>query len=83
MGNGIKDFVSLDNTIQYLQCLDASSGYRSAIRIRFGPETSYACFMEVLSTLRLWGDHKYYWLDVRHNPMTIYVVLRPPEPVLN
>jgi len=82
-GNGISDFVSLDNTLQCLQCLDGGSGQEAGIRIRFGPQVSYACFMEVLSMLWAWGDHTYYWLDVRHNPTTIYVILRPPEPVLN
>lgn len=81
-GNGINDFISLDATRQYLQCL-TSSNPKAALRLRFGPETSYACFMEVLSLLRIWGDYKYYWLDVRHNPMTIYVILRSPAPISN
>ena len=82
-GDGINDFASLDITRQYLQCLDGSSDRRAAIRIQFGPEASYACFMEVLSTLWVWGKYKYYWLDVRHNPMTIYVILRSPAPISN
>jgi hypothetical protein len=82
-GNGINDFICLDNARQYIQALTSDSGQGAGIRLAFRPEASYACFMEVLNMLDVWGEPKNYWLDVRHNPMKIYVIACPPEPTVN
>ena len=82
-GNGINDFSNLDAMQQYLQSLGGKDWHTAGIRIIFGHKASYACFAEVLSILSVWGDHKYYWLDVRHKHLTVYVVVRPLEIILN
>lgn len=82
-GNGINDFIGLDNMRRYLQILDSDSCRETGVRISFGYQASFACFMEVLNTLHIWDDHKNYWLDVRHNPMTIYVVASPPKRLIS
>jgi hypothetical protein len=79
-GNGIKDFISIDNMRQYVQALQRDSSYKIGVRIRFNHRVSYACFMEVLFTL--WGENYKYWLDVRHESMTLYVVTFPPKPIV-
>ncbi|MBO2032428.1 hypothetical protein J4D99_13615 [Siccationidurans ginsengisoli] len=74
-GNGITDFIGLDNTQQYLCALGNDSCREAGIRLRFHHQARYACFMEVL--YNVWAKNVWYWLDVHREPMVLYIVTPP------
>lgn len=75
-GKPLADFMSLQTAEICLNKLKAAANNSGGVRLRFSRSVSYSCFFEVL--FRVWvTGQQVYWLDVRHTPMTLYVVNLP------
>lgn len=77
-GVPVTDFMAFESTIQLVKAILADTGHEGGIRIHFQLHARYsslAATLDVMNTL----NQKRYWLDIRHEPLTLYVVTNKSE----
>ncbi|WP_226174825.1 hypothetical protein [Hymenobacter lucidus] len=70
-GNVWQDYFSLQQAQTILRQLHHAPNHDRGLRIRFGPQASYASLIQTLDQLYN-ADVNKYWLDIHHEPTTLY-----------
>ena len=81
-GNEINDFLNAATTESAVRKIIADINHANGVRIRFLPGATYANLVEALTIMNR-TDQKKYWLDIRHQPTTLYAITVRQEPSRN
>jgi hypothetical protein len=78
-GAPINDFVNDAFTETAVKAIQADTSQAGGMRIRFGRHATYSNLIKVLDMMN-YLNQKRYWLDIRHNPITLYAITNKPLP---
>ncbi len=73
IGVPLADFINLQGTIETIKLQQVSANKSLGVRIRFHQRATYTSLLGVLDVMGIFNQ-KMYWLDVQHQPMTLYAV---------
>jgi hypothetical protein len=79
-GNDFPDFLSANATESAIRQIIADTSHAGGVRVRFLPGTTYTNLVKVLDIMKYTGQKKY-WLDIRHQPTTLYAITAKPTQV--
>lgn len=77
--NRFADYFNFSQAAAAVELVKADSTYKAGMRIRFSDNASYASLVYSLDLLNK-HDIKTWWLDVQHQPTTLYAFTRRPDP---
>jgi hypothetical protein len=83
VGAPLNDFVNAEATQIAIRAINADSSHAGGVRIRFQPQATYGNLVDALDVMNI-ENQKKYWLDIRHQPITLYAVTDkalPPDSV--
>ena len=72
-GNKLADFLNAASTESAIRQIMADTSHAGGVRIRFLPGATYANLVKVLDIMN-YTDQKKYWLDIHHEPTTLYAI---------
>ena len=72
-GKPLNDFMNTATIDVALQTMNADTSQAGGVRIRFRASATYSNLIEALDLVKLNGQQKYF-LDIRHNPVTLYAI---------
>jgi hypothetical protein len=75
----INDFVNAAFIETAIKSIKADTSQAGGVRIRFGQHAAYSNLIRVLDMMN-YLNQKRYWLDIRHNPTTLYAITNKPLP---
>ena len=78
-GAPINDFANAAFTETAIKAIKADTSQAGGVRIRFGQHAAYSNLIRVLDMMN-YLNQKRYWLDIRHNPTTLYAITNKPLP---
>ncbi|RZJ86791.1 MAG: hypothetical protein EOO60_13005 [Hymenobacter sp.] len=79
-GTSIKDFINAASAETAIEAIKADTGQAGGVRIRFGQHATYSNLIRVLDMMN-YLNQKIYWLDIRHNPTTLYAITNKYVPI--
>jgi hypothetical protein len=79
-GAPLNDFINATSAEVAVKAINADTNRAGGVRIRFGQHTTYSNLVSVLDMMN-YLNHKRYWLDIRHNPVTLYAITNQYVPV--
>lgn len=77
-GEPIADFMAFESTIQLLKAIQADTSHEGGMRIHFQLHATYGSLAATLDVMNTFNQ-KRYWLDIKHEPLTLYVVTNKGE----
>jgi hypothetical protein len=75
-GHRVADFLSEAAVESATRKIIADTGHAGGVRVRFRPGATYANLVSVLDIM-LYTDQKKYFLDIHHQPVTLYAITSP------
>ncbi|SDY32411.1 hypothetical protein [Hymenobacter psychrophilus] len=78
-GNLFEDYFALRNVQAVFRHLGADPNYNRGLQVRIGQEASYSSLIQLLDWCNMY-DMKRYWVDIRHEPTTLYTFTSKPDP---
>ncbi|NVO84139.1 hypothetical protein [Hymenobacter terrestris] len=78
-GNLFEDYFSLRNAQAFFRHLEADPNHNRGLQVRIGQEASYSSLIQLLDWCNVY-DMKRYWVDIRHEPTTLYTFTSKPDP---
>ncbi len=81
-GEPLSDFLSAATTESAIRKIITDTSHAGGVRVRFLPGATYANLVRVLDIM-LYTDQKKYWLDVHHEPITLYAITLKKEIAAN
>jgi hypothetical protein len=83
VGTPLNDFVNAKATQIAIRAINADSSHAGGVRIRLQQGATYGNLVNALDIMNI-ENQKKYWLDIRHQPITLYAVTDkalPPDSV--
>lgn len=78
-GNMFEDYFALHNAKAVMQSLSADSKHDLGLRVYLNQQASYASLVQLLDWCNVYSM-KQYWVDIEHEPTTLYVFTTKPDP---
>ena len=78
-GRSLLDFMAFEQTIQLVKVIQADTSHAGGVRIRFQRHATFSSLVAVLDALNILNQ-QHYWLNVKYEPLTLYVITNEPTP---
>lgn len=79
-GAPVNDFINAASAETAVEAINADTSRAGGVRIRFGRQATYSNLIKVLDMMN-YLNQKRYWLDIRHNPTTLYAITNKYVPI--
>jgi hypothetical protein len=80
VGAPLTDFVTASTIGNAVLAINADTSHVGGVRIRFRQQATYANLVKALDLMNVVNQKKY-WLDIRHQPITLYAITAKDLPV--
>lgn len=77
-GRAVDDFIAFERVIQFVKAIQADTSHEGGVRIRFKRHATFGSLVAALDIMDTLNLHRY-WLDIKHEPLTLYVITNEPE----